>query len=95
LKATLGAGMGLGVGTLAMSVTTPTTFPEIVTLGVELPGDRRIAGPGDRGSSADERKRTDLSAAFVSHVKLVDPFRTGQIRGRDRRALLGHATGRH
>lgn len=57
-------------GTLAMVISTPTTFPEIFTKGVGL-----SKGPGTATAppSEEERKHTDLSAAFVSHVKLVDP----------------------
>jgi dipeptidyl aminopeptidase/acylaminoacyl peptidase len=66
-------------GTLAMVVSTPTTFPELVTKVVELvegSGASESSGTS-QGLSAEEQKHTDLSAAFVSHVKLVDPVPYG------------------
>jgi dipeptidyl aminopeptidase/acylaminoacyl peptidase len=58
-------------GTLAMAISTPTSFPEIVTKGVDFSDG---AGTPVAPLSADERKHTNLSGAFVSHVKLVEPI---------------------
>jgi len=62
-------------GTLAISVTTPSTLPELFVRQLSFNGGRRRGQTGEPQSARElpERRLTDLTGPFVAKVRLSEP----------------------